>query len=556
MLVPQAMAYAMLAGLPPIIGLYASLVPLAVYAIFGSSRELAVGPVAMVGLLVAAGLTPLAPAGSATYVGLALTLSLMVGVLHLIMAAGRLGFLLNFLSHPVVSGFTSAAAIIIALSQLKHLLGFEIPAGHEVHKTLWAAWKGLGSTHVPTLALGLGAMVLLVLLQKIAPRFPRALAVVATSTLVVYLFRLQDAGVKIVGTIPAGLPHAAVPAVDWATLKALLPTALAISLVGFMESISVAKAFATRARYEVEPNRELFALGMSNLGAAFFGGFPVTGGFSRTAVNAQAGARTPAAGLVTAGLIAATLLFLTPLFYFLPRAVLAAIIVTAVYQLIDLKELKHLWKVKRGELVYLGVAFGATLTLGIEEGIAVGVGASLLAFLVHTTRPHYAVLGRLPGTEIYRNVSRHPAAETDPAVLTVRFDGQFYFGNVTFLKDTLRRLTAIAAEPVRAIVLDASSVSQLDSSADAALHQLVDEYAERGVRFLFANVKGPVMDVMVRSGWVGKLGPEAFKSTVAEAVLAARSSLSTTDASDSTQPEPMARSESPACRGTVVGQNV
>lgn len=536
MLIPQGMAYAMLAGLPPIVGLYASLVPLAIYSLLGTSRELAVGPVAMVSLLVAQAISPLAEQGSASYVALAVLLALMVGAMQLMMGVLRLGFLVNFLSHPVISGFTSAAALIIGFSQLKHLLGIDIQRSSNIFQVLAAAGREFESWHLATMVIGLGSVITLVVMKKYAPRLPRALVVVVVGTLAVFGLDLADAGVKIVGSVPAGLPAPSAPLTwpsdvyatqgAWAAIQALmgpmeplLPAAIVISLVSFMESISVAKAFARLRRYEVDPNQELVALGAANLAGSFFGAYPVTGGFSRTAVNAQAGAKTAMAGLITAAVIALTLLWLTPLFYFLPKAVLAAIIFTAVFGLIDIQEVKHLWRVKRSDLALLVLTFVATLGVGIEEGILLGVGASLALFVVRTTRPHTAVLGRLPGTTIYRNVDRYPEAQTVPEVLAVRIDAQLYFGNVSFLKEILARLEEERVQgELRAVVLDASGMNQLDSSADAALHELLRAYEERGVRLVITNVKGPVRDVMKRSGLWKRLGPDGKALSVHEAI--------------------------------------
>ena len=518
MLIPQGMAYAMLAGLPPIIGLYASTIPIILYALFGSSRELAVGPVAMVSLLVATALTPLAEAGSAEYVGYAVMLSLLVGVMQAGMGLLRAGFLVNFLSHPVVSGFTSAAALIIGLSQLKHLLGVDIPRSHHIHTILIAAVERAGEIQPYTLAIGAVSIAALVILKKRAPKLPRALIVVGGTTLAVWAFDLASKGVAIVGEVPAGLPTPSMPSLDIDTLTQLAPTAVIISLVGFMESVSVAKAFASKKRYEIQPNQELVGLGVANLGAAVFSGYPVTGGFSRTAVNAQAGARTPMAGIVTAVVVIGTLLFLTPLFYYLPKAVLAAVIMTAVFGLIDVHEVKHLWKIDRTDLVLLLLTFGGTLTLGIEAGIGLGVGASLLWFVVQTTRPHAVELGRLPGTTAYRNIERHPEAERFPGVLVLRIDASFYFGNVTFLKELVRDAMARQETPVHTVILDASSVNRLDSSANGALGEIAQSLEEADVRFILAGLKGPVIDALQKNGIYQAVAGETPHLSVHDAV--------------------------------------
>ena len=522
MLIPQAMAYAMLAGLPPIYGLYASVVPLVAYAVFGTSRELAVGPVAMDSLLVAAGVGAIAAQGSPEYLAYAVLLALMVGALQVAMGALRLGFLVNFLSQPVISGFTSAAALIIGLSQLRHLLGINLASANLLHEIAVDAARHLHETHPLTLAIGAGAIALLTVLQRLRPRLPRALIVVVLGTLLVWLLRLDQHGVKVVGEVAAGLPRLSLPAIDLDAARQLLPSALAIALVAFMEAISVAKAIALRKRYEVDPNQELIAIGAANLAAGLFRGYPITGGFSRTAVNDQAGATTPLASILTAAVIAVVLVALTPLLYYIPTAVLAAIIMTAVFGLIDVKQVRHLWRVKRSDLALLLLTFAAVLGLGIQAGILVGVGASLLWFVVRTTRPHYAVMGRVPGTTAYRNLRYAPDAVTTPGVLVLRIDAQFYFGNVTFLRETLRDLEAAQPAPLRAVVLDASSVNDLDSSADAALHEIAADYARRGVRLLLAGVKGPVRQVMLRSGLFARLGVDAFYLSVHDAVESLR----------------------------------
>ena len=522
MLVPQGMAYAMLAGLPPIIGLYASLLPLVIYGLLGTSRELAVGPVAMLSLLTLSGVGAVATPGSAEFIAYAVLLALMVGVLQLAMGFGRAGFFMNFLSHPVIAGFTSAAALIIGFSQLKHLLGVNIERSHLVYKIIAGAIAQIAEIQPITLAIGIASVALLLGLKKVAPRFPRALAVVATGSLAVWALGLHEAGVAIVGNVPAGLPAFALPSMNADHIAVMLPTAITMALVGFMESVSVAKAFARKNRYEIDPNKELVALGAANIAGGFFQAFPVTGGFSRTAVNAQAGAKSGVASLITAAFVGLTLIFLTPLFFYLPKAVLAAIIMTAVFGLIDVAEARHLWKVKRSDLAMMGVTFAATLALGIEEGIALGVLVSLLVFVTRTTRPHIASLGRLPGTTVYRNLERYPNAEQDPGVLVVRVDAQFYFGNVRFLRDKLAGLEATMTVPLRGVVIDGSGINQLDSSAEAALRELHDDYSRRGVELHFAQLKGPVRDVLTRSGFDRALGEERFALTVHDAVRAAR----------------------------------
>lgn len=518
MLIPQGMAYAMLAGLDPIIGLYASVVPVVLYALLGTSRQLAVGPVAMVSLLVASGVGAIAGDDPTAYLAAAVMLSLMVGGMQLLMGLARLGFLTSFLSHPVLSGFTSAAALIIGMSQLKHLLGVNIPRSHHVHTILLQAVERASEVNAITLGIGVAAIALLVGLKKFAPKFPRALAVVVLGTLAVWGFGLEDKGVAIVGSVPAGLPMPSVPAFDFAVAKELIPTALTIALVGFMESIAVAQAFARRHKYELNADQELIGLGAANIGGAFFSAYPVTGGFSRTAVNDQAGAVTPLASIITAVVIAITLMFFTPLFYFLPKAVLAAIIMTAVFGLIDVKEVKHLWTVDRADLVLLAITFFATLAFGIEQGILTGVGASVVWFTFQTTRPHLAVLGRLPGTHHWRNIKRHPHAVQAPGILAIRMDAPFFYGNTKYLKDALNTLIGERTDPLVAVVIDATALTRIDSSAAGALKELAEDYKGRGIALYLAGIRGPVHDVIKRCHLDDLLPPERFPYSVDVAV--------------------------------------
>ena len=518
MLIPQGMAYAMIAGLPPIYGLYASLVPLVIYGLLGSSRQLAVGPVAMVSLLVAAGVSELADPETPRYIELAIMLAFIVGGIQFIMGVGKLGFLVNFLSHPVLSGFTSAAALIIGLSQLKHLLGIPIPRSHFIHEILWNALRNIENVHIPTLLIGLGGIILLIGIRRWKPILPGALIVVILGTLVTWGLGLYELGVKVVGEVPQGLPQPYIPRFNMADIQALMPTALAIALVGFMESIAVAKAVAAKHGYEVNANQELIALGLANIGGGFFRSYPVTGGFSRTAVNDQAGARSGIASIISAGVIALTLLFLTPLFYYLPKAVLASIIMVAVFGLIDIKEAKFLWRVKRKDFYLMLVAFLATLSLGIEQGILVAVVISLILVIHRSAYPHIAVLGQLPGTTHYRNIDRYPDAVTIPGVIIIRIDAALYFANIEFVKDFLRKLELQSEVPIKAVIIDASGINDIDASAVHGLMDIVKEYQSRGIKLYFANVKGPVLDVMKRAGLVDMLGENAFFMDVHTAV--------------------------------------
>jgi SulP family sulfate permease len=508
MLIPQAMGYAMLAGLPPIHGLYAALAPILVYAVLGTSRHLAVGPVAMDSILVAAGVGAIATIGTENYILVAAALGVMVGVVQAGLGFLRAGFLVNFLSRPVVSGFTSAAALIIAASQLGHLLGVKLPRTHHVHLVVWKGLDQVSAWSWPTIAVGASSIAALLVFKKKWPRLPAALFVVAAATLAVWGLGLADTGVAIVGTVPAGLPGIQVPRLDMALVTEMLPIAATIALVSFMEAISVGRTFARLHRYDIVPNRELIALGFANVAGGFTGGYPIAGGFSRTAVNVRAGARTQMAAIVTAAVVVVTLVAFTGAFYYLPNAALSAVIVAAVLGLIDIRGAREIFRVKHEDFYLLVLTFIATLSLGIQYGILVGIGASVLLFLVHTTRPHFAVLGRIPESQTYLNLARHPHAKEVPGIVLVRIDAQFYFGNVSFLKETIRALIENAESPVRYIVIEAAGVNQLDSAAAATLAELDQELASRGVGLVLTRVKGPVRDVLHRTGLLEKLAAE------------------------------------------------
>ncbi len=519
MLIPQGMAYAMLAGLQPIHGLYAVTVPLVLYALFGTSRQLAVGPVAMVSLLTAAGIGALKPETPEAYLALALTLAFMVGAIQFLMGIFRLGFLVNFLSHPVISGFTSAAAIIIGLSQLKHLLGIKIPNSEHAHEIVIAAAQHIGETNLVSLGIGILAIFVIKFSKKIHKALPGALMAVVLGILAVTAFGLAgEGGIKTVGEVPSGLPGLSMPSFDMGAWQSLLSVALTISLVGFMESYAVAKAIQSKhylsrdigKDYQVSANQELIGLGIANFGAAFFQGMPVTGGFSRTAVNDQAGAKSGLASLISAALIVLTLLFLTPLFHNLPNAVLAAVILVAVAGLIDVNEAKHLWQNDRSDFWMLAATFLITLSLGIETGIGAGVILSLGMVIYRSTRPHVAVLGRVQGSNFYRNIQRFNNLEQRPDVLVVRFDGPLYFSNINYFKDKMGELIAQKGEALRLVVLNADSISHLDSSAVHALHEWVGELRNKGVKVHFTSVIGPVRDTLNRWEMTDFIGADAF----------------------------------------------
>ncbi|PWN07851.1 SulP family inorganic anion transporter [Rhodohalobacter mucosus] len=518
MLVPQGMAYAILAGMPPVYGLYASIVPLLIYAIFGTSRQLAVGPVAMVSLLVVAGVGELADPGSDRFIHLAIMAALGVGLVQFLMGVFRMGFLVNFLSHPVLSGFTSAAALIIGASQIKNLLGLDLPRTKQVFEILSGTIQNASEISIYTALIGFSSIIILILLKRWKKTFPSALVVVVIGTAVTALLGLSNNGVDIVGTVPIGLPSFEIPGLSSSDFTSLISIILVISLVSYMESIAVAKAIANKKGYKVDANQELIALGGANLGGAFFQSFPVTGGFSRTAVNDQAGANTTLASMITAVLIGLTVIFLTPLFYYLPNAVLAAIIMVAVAGLFDFKEMKNLWKTDKRDLAMLLTTFISTLALGIEEGIAVGVVLSLILVIYSTTRPHSAELGRLGDTKTYRNIERYTKANVDDEILIYRYDSSLYFANVEHFQETLNQRMDRHGDSLKLIILDASAINTIDSTGIHALEETISNVREKGVKFFIAGAIGPVRDKLKKSGIQEVMGEQNFFFDVDDAV--------------------------------------
>ncbi len=518
MLIPQGMAYAMLAGLPAQYGLFTALVPIVIYAIFGTSRQLAVGPVALVSLLTLETVSQLAAPGTETYIALAITLALMVGLIELFMGVFRLGFLVNFLSHPVISGFTSAAAIIIGLSQLKHILGIKIPRGLKVHEIVMTAIEQSNLINMTSLWIGLAGIAVILISKKINKAIPGSLLAVIFGIILANVMGLGAEQIKIVGDIPSKLPTFALPEMSWEIFTNMLPLAAALALVGFMESIAVAKALQSKHKdYKVDSNQELIALGLASIVGSFFQSYTVEGGFGRSAVNDQAGAKTGVAALISAVVVLLTLLYLTPLFFYLPKAILGSIIMVAVIGLIDIHEVKLLWKRNRTDLAMLVVTFIGTLMLGVEEGIGLGVLLSLAMVIYRTTRPHVAVLGNVPDTHFYRNVERFPSVVIDDQILIVRFDAQIYFANANYFKEQVEELVDNKGDKLKLVILNSESINNLDSSAVHAIKDLVEEYLAKGIEIAFTGVKGPVRDAMTKAEILTESTGDHFMS-VQEAV--------------------------------------
>ncbi len=499
MLIPQGMAYAMLAGLPPIYGLYAATLPLIIYALLGTSRHLAVGPVAMISLLVASGVGSIAVAGTEEYIGLVIVLAFMAGLIQFSLGLFKLGFLVNFLSHPVIAGFTSAAAIIIIVSQFNHLLGIKIPQG-KLYDNILFIFQNIKQTNVITIIIGVLSMVMLQAMKLWNNKIPAPLVVVILAVSVVYLFQLTDRGVSIVGEIPTGLMRPAIPALDLGAIRSLALIALTISFVSFMESIAVAKAIQAKHKsYDIDPNKELIALGLANIVGSFFKSMPVTGGFSRTAVNDQSGAKTSVASIISAFLIILTLLYLTKYFYYLPNAVLAAIIIMAVYKLIDIKEARHLWQYDKTDFTVFVITAASTLLIGIEEGILIGVVISLAYMIYKQSYPHVAPLGRVPESTEFRNLNRFENLITDDKIFIFRYDAPLYFANCNYFKDIVSQRLHSDAQ-IKHIIVECTAITNIDSSAIHMLKDLIEELMAIKVKLYFSNVKGPVRDILHRNG--------------------------------------------------------
>ncbi|MBY6167235.1 sulfate permease [Pseudooceanicola nitratireducens] len=538
MLIPQSLAYALLAGLPPEMGLYASILPLVAYAIFGTSRALAVGPVAVVSLMTAAAVGKLAAQGTPEYIAAAITLAFLSGLMLLAMGLFRLGFLANFLSHPVIAGFITASGLLIATSQLKHIFGISAE-GHNLVALIGSLLAHLGQTNPYTLAIGLAALGFLFWVRKglkprllalgLKPRLADLLAkagpvmAVAVSVLLVWIFGLDARGVAIVGDVPMGLPPLTLPAFSADLWGQLFLSALLISIIGFVESVSVAQTLAAKRRQRIAPDQELIGLGASNVAAALSGGYPVTGGFARSVVNFDAGAETPAAGAFTAIGIGLAALLLTPLLFFLPKAVLAATIIVAVLSLVDLSILKKTWAYSRVDFAAVSATILLTLGIGVEVGVSAGVALSILLFLYRTSRPHVAEVGLVPNTQHFRNITRHDV-QTDPRVVTIRIDESLYFANAHFLQDLLYdRVTC--DEPIEHVVLMCSAVNDIDMSALESLEAINTRLTDMGIKLHLSEVKGPVMDRLKRSHFLTDLSGEVFLSQYdAHATLTARAS--------------------------------
>lgn len=503
MLIPQGMAYAMIAGLPPVYGLYASIVPQIIYAIFGTSRHLSVAPVAMDSLLVATGVTVLATEGTDAYIGFTVLLAFFMGIIQLFLGCLKLGFITNLLAKPVINGFTSAAAIIIGVSQLKYLLGVDLNKSNKVVEILHSTIMNLTSIHWVTLSMGILGIVIMKYVKKINPNIPGTLIVVVLGILSVYFLRLEDTGVQIVKTIPEGLPEFRLPDLSLGKFSELIPLALTLSVLAYMEAFGISKAMESKKRnYEVRPNQELIALGAANLIGSMFQSFPVTGGFSRSAVNEQSGANTPLASIISAGLISFTLMYLTPIFYYLPKVILASVIMVAVSGLVDMSYARKLWHENKLEFALFILTFLVTIHFSMVFGILSGIVFSIMILLYKEANPHIAKLGKVRGHHEFRNINRFEDLEVWEHVLILRLDASLTFINIQYFKEYIQNEITHAEGSIQTVILDAGPISYLDSTAVQGIRDLLIWFKEREVEFLISEVIGPVRDTFYQTGLI------------------------------------------------------
>lgn len=505
--IPQAIAYAYLAGMPPIYGLYAGLIPLVVYALFGTSRQMSIGPVAVSAILVMSGVSQLAEPLSPEYISLTLLAGLLIGITQVIFSLLRLGFFVNFLSHPVIAGFISAAAIIILVSQLKDAMGIVIPRSESTFDTMIYALSHISDTHILTLIICLLSIALMMILKKWKKSFPGALTVVVLATFITWIFKLDNEGVAIIKNVPQGFPSILIPDINLTSIKALIPTVLTVTFIGIVESIGIAKSLEMKHKsYIVKPNQELLALGISKIAGSFFQALPTSGSFTRSAINDAAGAKTNVSSLITAFLVMLALLFFTPLFYYIPKAVLAAIILVSVFGLIDVDEAKFLFAARRRDFLVMVLTFVVTLILGIEIGVIAGIVLSFTLLLYSSSRPQVVELGNIPGTTHYRNISRFPKARQAVDYLIIRYDNQIIFSNANYFKDAVKKFLLKREKPPKYLILEASNIHDIDGTGLHAIKDMYQLLQHQHIQLIISGATGPIRDLLKRSGLMSTIG--------------------------------------------------
>ena len=520
-LIPQSMAYAQLAGLPAYFGLYISFMPVMIAALWGSSRQLATGPVAVVSIMTATALAPVATSPE-HYIALAMFMALLVGLFQLFLGVFRLGLVVNFLSHPVIVGFTNAAALVIGLSQLSKIFGVSMPGSASDHflGRIWGVLEQVGDTHILTLIMSVGALTLMLGLKRYSPKTPCVLVAVVLSIVLSWLFGYEVKGGAVVGAIPEGLPNIEVPIFSFQLVGALLPAAIVIALVGFMEAISIAKAMAAQTKDHIDPNQELIGQGLGNIAGSFTQAYPSSGSFSRSAVNLNAGARTGFSSVVTAIIVLITLLFLTPLLYHLPQAVLAAVIMLAVFGLINFKAVKHAWLANKHDGIASIVTFVATVGLAphLDQGILLGAGLAIGMYLYRTMTPRIAFLGRYEDGTL-RDISVHTDLPVDEKVVAVRFDGSLYFANVSYFEDAILKAAA-DHQDAKFILVVGDGINQLDASGEEVLHHLVQRLHDNGVTLVFSGLKRQILKIMIKTKLIDHIGKQNLHATADQALEA------------------------------------
>lgn len=520
-LIPQSMAYATLAGLPEVYGLYIAFVPVFIAALWGSSRQLGTGPVAVVSTMTATMLTPVVIPMLGTdytqeeflalYIPTAMFLTLLVGLFQFALGLFRLGAIVNFLSHPVIVGFTNAAALFIGLTQVSKIFGVEMPGGasdHFLTVRILGVIENIGDTHIETLMMGVASFAIMIGLKRFAPKIPAVLVAVVVTTTVSYSIGFEQMGGKVVGTIPEGLPGFAMPAFNLEAFSHLFIGAIIIAMVGFMEAISIAKAMAAKSKDRIDPNQELIGQGLANICGSFFQSYPASGSFSRSAVNFNAGAKTGFSSVVTAIIVVVTLLFLTPLLYHLPKATLAAVVIMAVFGLINFKSVKHIWVANKHDGVAAMVTFVATIGSApkLDHGIMIGAVLAIVLYLYRTMQPRVAVLGRYKDGTL-RDIEINKDIPTDENIIAVRFDGTLYFANVSYFEDTM--LKAVATYPdAKYLLVVGDAINQIDASGEEVLHHLVDRLHDNGITVVFSGLKRQILLVLKATGLFDVIGEQ------------------------------------------------
>ncbi len=518
-LIPQAIAYALLMGTPPIYGLYACLIPLLLYAVFGTSRQLSIGPVAVTAILVMSGVSQIAVPFTPEFVSLVIFSGLLIGLLQILLSLLRMGFLVNLISQPVISGFISAAAIIIIVSQLSESLGIKIPSFDYAHQSLWFVFQNISAVHLITFGMCFGSIIVMLILKKWKRSFPGALFVLVLTTLVTIVFDLKRLGLSVIEDVPKGLPSFVIPEMNYDSMIALMPSVLTVTFIGYVGSIGIAKSLEMKNRdHIVRPNQELLALGIAKVIGSFFQAIPSSGSYSRSAINDEAGGKTTVSSIITVLMVIISLLFLTPFFYYIPKAVLAAIILVSVFGLINFSEAKYLLKLRRREFITMFMTFVGTLVFGVEKGIFIGVILSYVFLQYYSARPHIAELVHIPNTNYYRNINRFPEAKRSLQYLIIRFDDQLYFANTNYFKEAILSYIEKRNPLPKFLILDSTNIHDIDSTGLHVLEDIHRFLEESGVQLLISGTIGPVRDFLKRSGFTDTLGKQHNFLNIEDAV--------------------------------------